>query len=226
MSSNNTRDPHHNVWGGKNNTWGNRNRKKKTSNGQYDGSMSKIGVAIIGGIFLFTLAHYGMDGLLDAIDNINDAKDKVEKVQDFVSDNSYAEDGEVGYNKLGYFIDTDVEIDSGTVKDILDFIAEIKEKLDVDDMNTVIMNYDTLQNDDSYNEKIIQTLSNYSDPVTFVFISNDLFDENVMNDEIERVHNLINNNVTASNTRFTNVKLSARLNSPEKGYITIAITFR
>ena len=226
MSSNNTRDPHHNVWGGKNNAWGNRNRKKKTSNGQYDGSMSKIGVAIIGGIFLFTLAHYGMDGLLDAIDNINDAKDKVEKVQDFVSDNSYAEDGEVGYNKLGYFIDTDVEIDSGTVKDILDFIAEIKEKLDVDDMNTVIMNYDTLQNDDSYNEKIIQTLSNYSDPVTFVFISNDLFDENVMNDEIERVHNLINNNVTASNTRFTNVKLSARLNSPEKGYITIAITFR
>ena len=30
MSSNNTRDPHHNVWGGKNNTWGNRNRKKKS----------------------------------------------------------------------------------------------------------------------------------------------------------------------------------------------------
>ena len=24
MSSNNTRNPHHNRWGGKNNTWGNR----------------------------------------------------------------------------------------------------------------------------------------------------------------------------------------------------------
>ena len=59
MSYNNTRNPHHNRWGGKNNTWGNRNRKKKTSNSQYNGSMSKIGGAIIGGIFLFTLAHYG-----------------------------------------------------------------------------------------------------------------------------------------------------------------------
>ena len=61
MSSNNTRNPHHNRWGGKNNTWGNRNRKKKTANSQYNGSMSKIGGAIIGGIFLFTLAHYGME---------------------------------------------------------------------------------------------------------------------------------------------------------------------
>ena len=45
MSSNNTRNPHHNRWGGKNNTWGNRNRKKKTANSQYNGSMSKIGGA-------------------------------------------------------------------------------------------------------------------------------------------------------------------------------------
>lgn len=45
MSSNNTRNPHHNRWGGKNNTWGNRNRKKKTANSQYNGGMSKIGGA-------------------------------------------------------------------------------------------------------------------------------------------------------------------------------------
>ena len=124
MISNNTRNPHHNRWGGKNNTWGNRNKKKKTSNSQYNGSMSKIGGAIIGGIFLFTLAHYGMEGLLDAIDNVNGAKDKVERAQDFVSDNSYVGDGEAGYNKLGYFTDTDVEIDSGTVKDVLDVSDE------------------------------------------------------------------------------------------------------
>ena len=42
MSSNNTRNPHHNRWGGKNNTWGNRNRKKKTANSQYNGGMSNM----------------------------------------------------------------------------------------------------------------------------------------------------------------------------------------
>ena len=57
-------------------------------------------------------------------------------------------------------------------------------------------------------------------------ISNDSYDENVMNNEVERIQNLINNNVTTSNTQFTNVKLSARLNSPKNGFITIAITFR
>jgi hypothetical protein len=133
MSYNNTRNPHHNRWGGKNNTWGNRNKKRKTSNSQYNGSMSKIGGAIIGGIFLFTLAHYGMEGLLDAIDNVNGAKDKVERAQDFVSDNSYVGDEEAGYNKLGYFTDTDVEIDSGTVKDVLDYMTETEEEIDADE---------------------------------------------------------------------------------------------
>ena len=83
MSSNNTRNPHHNRWGGKNNTWGNRNRKKKTANSQYNGSMSKIGGAIIGGIFLFTLAHYGLDGIMNAMDKVSGTSDKIEKTQDF-----------------------------------------------------------------------------------------------------------------------------------------------
>ena len=38
MSSNNTRNPHHNRWGGKNNTWGNRN-KKKTSNTEWNNTL-------------------------------------------------------------------------------------------------------------------------------------------------------------------------------------------
>lgn len=225
MISNNTRNPHHNRWGGKNNTWGNRN-KKKTSNSQYNGSMSKIGGAIIGGIFLFTLAHYGMEGLLDAIDKVSDTSDKIEKTQDFLSDNTYTADGQAGTNKLGYFIDTDVEIDAYTIKDILDYMEEIKEETSIDAMDTVIMSYDTLQDDEIYNEKVMQSLPQYSNAVTFVFVSNNSYSEENMNNEVERVSNIVNNNITVTNAQFKNVKFSACLNSPEKGYITVAVTFR
>lgn len=51
----------------------------------------------------------------------------------YISDNSYVGDGEAGYNKLGYFTDTDVEIDSGTVKDVLDYMTETEEELDADE---------------------------------------------------------------------------------------------
>ena len=188
--------------------------------------MNKLGMAVIGGIFLFTMAHYGLDGILNAVDKVSSTKGKVEKTQDFISDNTYAENGELGTNKLGYFIDTDVEIDAGTVKDILDYMEEIKGEVTVEDMDTVIMNYDTLQDDDIYNEKVIQTLSQYSKPVTFVFISNYSYNETDMNNEIERVSNMVSSNISVNNTRFTDVKLSARLNSPEKGYITVAVTFK
>lgn len=226
MSSNNTRNPHHNRWGGKNNTWGNRNRKKKTANSQYNGSMSKIGGAIIGGIFLFTLAHYGLDGIMNAMDKVSGTSDKIEKTQDFLSDNTYTEDGQAGTNKLGYFIDTDVEIDAETVKDILDYMEEIKEKTSVDAMDTVIMSYDTLQDDEIYNEKVMQSLPQYSNAVTFVFISNNSYGAENMNNEVERVSNIVNNNITITNAHFKNVKFSACLNSPEKGYITVTVTFR
>lgn len=219
------RDPHKNTFGGHNNVFPEHNRKKK-SNTQYNGSMNKLGMAVIGGIFLFTMAHYGLDGILNAVDKVSSTKDKVEKTQDFISDNTYAENGELGTNKLGYFIDTDVEIDAGTVKDILDYMEEIKGEVTVEDMDTVIMNYDTLQDDDIYNEKVIQTLSQYSKPVTFVFISNNSYNETDMNNEIERVSNMVSSNISVNNTRFTDVKLSARLNSPEKGYITVAVTFK
>lgn len=222
----NNRNPHHNVWGGKNNTWGNRNKKNKQPQNKYNGSMNKLGMAVIGGMFLFTMAHYGLDGLLNAVDKVSSTKGKVEKTQDFISDNTYAENGELGTNKLGYFIDTDVEIDADTVKDILEYMEEIKGEVTIEEMDTVIMNYDTLQDDDIYNKKVIQTLSQYSKPVTFVFISNYSYDETDMNNEIERVSNIVHSNISVKNTRFTDVKLSARLNSPEKGYITVAVTFK
>lgn len=107
MSSNNTRNPYHNTWGGKNNTWGNRKKKTNQSQSKYNGGMNKIGGAIIGGIFLFTLANYGLDGIMNAMDKVSDTSDKIEKTQDFLSDNTYTADGQAGTNKLGYFIDTD-----------------------------------------------------------------------------------------------------------------------
>ena len=45
--------------------------------------MSKIGGAVIGGIMLFTLAHYGLDGIMNAMDKVSDTRDKIEKTQDF-----------------------------------------------------------------------------------------------------------------------------------------------
>ena len=216
-------DPHKNTWGGKNNSWGH-NRKKK-SNTQYNGSMNKLGMAVIGGIFLFTLAHYGYGELIDALDKVSSTKDKVEKVQDFISNNTYAENGELVTNKLGYFIDTSIELDAETVKGILEFMEEIKSKNTVEDMDVVIMDYSTLADGDTYNSNIIQQLSNYSKPVTFVFINQAVLDENNMYDEIDRIQEIVNNNIFVTGTKFNSVKLSARLNQPAKGNITIAITF-
>lgn len=217
-------DPHKNTWGGKNNSWG--HNKPKKPNSQYNGSMSKLGTAVIGGIFLFTLAHYGYGEIIDAIDKVSSTKDKIEKVQDFISDNTYTEGGEIATNKLGYFIDTDVELDADTVKGILEFIEEIKSQNTVDDMDVVIKAYSTLDDEDIYNNDIIQNLSNYSKPVTFVFINEAILNEDSMYDETDRVQEIVNNNLSVTGTKFTSVKISARLNQPDKGNITIAITFK
>lgn len=62
-------------------------------------------------------------------------------------------------------------------------------------------------------------------PVTFVFINQDVLDENSMYDETDRVQEVVNTNIFVPGTKFNSIKLSVRLNQPAKGNITIAITF-
>lgn len=215
-------DPHKNTWGGKNNSWGH-NRKRNNSNTQYSGGMSKFGMAVIGGILLFTLAHYGYEGLVDALDKVSNTKDAVEKVKEITSNRN---ENTVNTNNAGYSVDANIELDAGTVKDILEFMDEIKSENEINDMDIVIKDYSTLDNGDTYNRDIIQQLPNYSKPVTFVFINKNELDESSMYDETDRIQEIINNNIEVTNTKFNSVKFSARLNSPEKGNMTIAITFK
>lgn len=216
-------DPHKNTWGGKNNSWGHNNRKRNSSNTQYSGSMSKLGVAIIGGIFLFTLAHYGYGELVDAFDKVSNTKDAVEKVKEITSNRN---ENTVNTNNAEYSVDANIELDAGTVKDILEFMNEIKSKNEIDDMDIVIKDYSTLDDGDTYNRDIIQQLPNYSKPVTFVFINKNELDESNMYNEADRVQEIVNNNIEINNTEFRHVKFSGRLDAPEKGNMTIAITFK
>lgn len=62
--------------------------KKGENNTKYSGGFSKVGKAIIGGLFIYTLASYGYGEIIDAASNISSAKDKIVKVEEVLSEDT------------------------------------------------------------------------------------------------------------------------------------------
>ena len=71
-------NPHHNTWGGKNNSWGNRNKKGKSGGGgpvRDDEAWSKGAKVVAGGVVLLVLANTGLGPVVETAQNVMDVFD-------------------------------------------------------------------------------------------------------------------------------------------------------
>ena len=227
-------NPHHNTWGGKNNSWGNRNKKGKSGGGgpvRDDEAWSKGAKVVAGGVVLFVLANTGLGPIVETAQNVMDVFDFGNDVKEQVASRNNTTDskGKVKSGKDNYkSVKCNVDLEASDVKDILDFFnTEFQaSNINTEKVKVNIVDYDAFKNDKKYNKKIIDELSKRSGTVTFMAVCPDYLTEEEMRTEFERIDELITNNKDGIPSGvFSSIKKNGGLNVPNEGSFTMAVTF-
>ena len=231
-------NPHYNTWGGKNNSWGNRNRKGKSSgssgNSGGGGGFNTFGKVFIGGCVLLALSQTGLGPIIETADNIKDAFDIGSKVRNNKSSSSSKSNSKSSsksnksakHSKSSKY---DTKIGASDVKDILEHISDVmtdleSEGIDTSDTGVVTVDYSAFDSDADYIVAIKNRLPDLDKTTTFIATSKKM-SYNKMEDEYERLVEVINNNLSAPNGIFTGVRIKGILGVPDNDKLTITVTY-
>lgn len=236
-------NPHYNTWGGKNNSWGNRNRKGKSSsssssggNNSDGGGFNTFGKVFIGGCVLLALSHTGLGPIIETADNIKEAFDIGSKMRNNSSSSSSKSNksnkSNSKSNKSAKHSDSkkyDTKIGASDVKDIMEHISDIMEDLesegiDTSDPDVITVDYSAFDSDADYIVAIKNRLPDLDKTTTFIATSKKM-SYNKMEDEYERLVEVINNNLSAPNGIFTGVRIKGILGVPDNDKLTITVTY-
>ena len=227
-------NPHHNTWGGKNNSWGNRNKKGKSGGGgpvRDDEAWSKGAKVVAGGVVLLVLANTGLGPIVETAENVmevfdfgKDIKQYKDAAKNSKSSNSKKKTGADAYKS----VNCDVDLEASDVKDILEFFNNEYQSVDLkpEKMKINIIDYDAFKNDKKYNKKIVNKLNSRSDMVTFMAVCPDFLTEEEMRAEFERISQMISDNKEGlPDGVYWKIKKNGGLNVPEEGTFTMSVTF-
>lgn len=217
----------YNTWGGKNNRWGNKNRKNKTnSNTHYE--PNKLFNTIAGGIVLFICCGIGLSILSSTFTGIKNTLDTADKVKSVIEPNTANTTKTNNTSYKNNIIDK-IDIDSEDVKDILEYLNSELSNYEVESgkVDTILLNYDTVYDADSYKENIIDKLGDYKNKVSFTLVYQDTpLDEEEAFTEMNNIVDIVGNNSDLlSDTGFSKVLTSGMYNSPRAGNYIVSITF-
>ena len=228
-------DPHHNTWGGKNNSWGNRTRKKKENNQtQVRYEPSKLFNILAGGAFLFICGAFGLSILGSMFTGIKDALDTVDTVKDIASSISETSStsstsgtrgtGGTGGTGLNLNIDIDITdiIDEEDVAEILEYISnKIGEEAN---NKTLVIDYDDAKDVKSYNKNVISKLNKYKHVV--LVYTGAMLSDNEMQTEMQAFQQMAVDNVNMlKDTPYRGITVGGQTNNPNPGNFVISITY-
>ncbi len=219
-------DPHHNTWGGKNNSWGNRNRKRQNNQPTYNYEPNKLFNTIAGGILLFFAGAAGLSIIGSIFTGVKDTigiADKVNKITTAVTDTAGSSAGTQGTtnNYEGLFdIKDELELDADDIKDILQFM---QENLQDSQPDTLTLSFEEVDTIEEYKEKIVNKLDKYSN---FVLVYNGYLEYDPMVEKINSyTSELSNHSDLISDSGYKTIKTSARTNVPNNGNFILMLTF-
>ena len=226
-------NPHHNTWGGKNNSWGNRNKKGKSGGGPVrdDEAWSKGAKVVAGGVVLFVLANTGFGPIVETAQNVMDVFDLGNDIKEHKASSQATDSKGSGKAKRGEdnykSVKCKVDLEAADVADILDFFSTefSASNVDTSDVKVNIIDYDAFKNDRKYNNKVIDELSKKSGTVTFMAVCPDYLTEEEMHAEFERIDKIVTENKEGIPNVFRQIKRNGGLNVPRTGSFVMAVTF-
>lgn len=222
-------NPHYNTWGGKNNSWGNKNRKKKnnrTSNNQTRYKPTKLFTVLAGGCLLFLCGALGISVLSNLFTSAKDAVDKVKTIKDVAEDinhkNTPNQADTLNHHKsTGLDIDFDIDIEAEDVKDILDYIYEKIGATNIED--TIVISYEDVKTVEGYQKQIINRLDNYNN---FIIVNKEYMEADKMQAEMDQFNHMVAENLDMINgSNYNCIERSTHTNTPYAGDFTIAVTY-
>ena len=223
----------YNTWGGKNNSWGNKNRKGGGKGPQRDDeTWSKGAKVALAGVFLFTLAHTGLGPIVETATNVMDVFDLGNDIKEQkLAKSNKSNKGKKDSESLGYStIKNNIDLEAADVKDILEFLHNELVTSDSSSMATnettaIFIEYDSFKNSTKYNKNIMNKLEKYEGAVSFIAVHPDYLSEAEMQEEFERVADIIQSNNEGNNSVFTKIKTNALTNVPRSGSFVMTVTF-
>lgn len=230
MSSN------YNTWGGKNNSWGNKNRKNSSntstnsSNSNNNQEPNKLFNTLAGGCCLFLMGVLGLDLLSSAVTGIKDTVDTTkqvaEVVENTVNNTDTSNNTSTSTNNYTFNIENELELEAEDIKDILEYLKESANIGNINGDEAIIIDYSALENEKTYEKKIIKRLDKFNKAVTFVLINNNSLSEEEYKEELTRVQNLVSNNIELlRGTNFESTATAGAFNYPNQGEMVISISF-
>lgn len=230
-------DPHYNTWGGKNNSWGNRNRKRKDdkNNKSYHDEPNNLfntiakGVAVfLAGAFVITVGKNILGGalgeVLDKAETIKDTVDTIGDIKDSVSSgnktNTNNQSNGVSGSKTKF--DIDIDIDEDDISDILEFITEKYQESNKE--TTKILDFKDTNSIEGYRKNVINSLGEYDNYcIVYRDTAADSEMQGIVADFNTNIVSALSNDV--GNKGYKQVELNARTNVPDVGNILIMLTF-
>lgn len=214
-------DPHHNTWGGKNNSWGNRSRKQKQSPQYRENKPFRVLATIaIGAVLIAGIVNtIQSKSIIDTVKNVDDTVEGVKEIRDTVKNDS--SDAKVSNN-------TGIEIDTDDIKELLEKIDESTSEKDIktEVKDLIIINYEDTKDLDSYKQNIINKLDYYDNTITFAIIIEQCASNEEATEKISNVQSIISDNIDLlQGTAYKTALTSGKPNIPNNMDYTMLVTF-
>ena len=235
-------DPHHNTWGGKNNSWGNRNKapsrnsgssRNSSNNSNYNGDLSPFGKAIIGGVILYTLSQTGLGFIPETIGNFMDAVDLGKEVSSSYSNSSNKSNVKRKTGKKAYDdVDKEFFLSDEDVASILEYVVEKasdSEYEDLDKTKAIFLKPSAVKNDKKFKKEILNKIDNFGykkKNLQFFIMYDDNMSTEEMKAEYDRVSEIAMNNTDLPGDYYhRTIHTSGYYNNPEPGKMAICIEY-
>lgn len=232
-------DPHKNVWGGKNNSWGHRNRNSNnSSNNKNTYRPTKLFNVLAGGCLLFIAGALGFSMITSAFKTVTGFADKVDKATQLVDDmtqqnvtaakNSGAGNSNSLMQRTSIIDELDFDIDASDIEDILNKLYEDYKSnnlsSEVDTM--ILVEYNDVNTVKKYKKTIIDRLGGYSDLVSFGIVCTSAESQDDLSSKIDELQKLVSDNIDLlKGTGFTRTLTGGQTNIPEYDDFIFTVTY-
>ena len=232
-------DPHYNTWGGKNNSWGNRNRKKKDNdqnNTHYEpnklfntiaaGTMlflaGALGLTIVGNVFS------GLKNVKEAVDTVGDIKDTIQDVTS--SNTTITGPGGSGKSLLDVVIENQLKFDLDE-EDVAELIEKAVDALRNENVtasvdNLVTLDYNDANTSDKYTKNVVNKLSKYNKNITFAIVDMEILQTDEINSKVAELQEIASNTFNGvSGTNFKRMVTGGKIGMPNSGNFIFTVTY-